>query len=229
MTGSPAQSPSPSGSEATLERALDRACGGPAIAGNQLRHLADGPAAFEAMAQGIEMAQSFVHFENYIIRDDATGQRFARLLCAAAKRDVAVRVLYDQFGSRRTPRAYWRRLRRAGVEVRAYNPVNPFRPAHSVRRDHRKYVGADGVRAVLGGLCIGDEWTGDPARRRRPWRDTAVEVVGPAATPIDVSFERLWRAAGGDIPAAQRPPAPVPLSAAPRGCRRRRRARGARS
>lgn len=208
MTDAPARS-SLSGNRGALERALDRACGGPAIGGNQLRHLADGPAAFEAMAQTIDSARSFVHFENYIIRDDATGQRFARLLTAAAKRGVAVRVLYDQFGSRWTRRAYWRRLRAAGAEVRAFNPVNPFHPVRSIHRDHRKYVGADGARAVLGGLCIGDEWAGDPERRRRPWRDTAVEVTGPAASAIDVSFERLWRQAGGDMPSTQGPAAPA--------------------
>ncbi len=214
MTDSPARYAPLSRTEGALERALDRVCGAAAIPGNQLHHLADGPAAFEAMAQAIETARSFLHFENYIIRDDATGQRFARLLAAAAKRGVAVRVLYDRFGSRWTPRAYWRRLRAAGVEVRAFNPVNPFHLIRSVRRDHRKYVGADGARAVLGGLCIGDEWTGDPARHRRPWRDTAVEVSGPAATAIDVSFERLWRHAGGDIPAEQRPAAPAACGAA---------------
>jgi cardiolipin synthase A/B len=208
VTDSPARS-SLGGIGGTLERALDRVCGGPAIGGNQLRHLADGPAAFEAMAQAIDGAGSFVHFENYIIRDDGTGQRFARLLIAAARRGAAVRVLYDQFGSRWTPRAYWRQLRAAGVEVRAYNRVHPFHPVRSIRRDHRKYVGADGARAVVGGLCIGDEWTGDPERHRRPWRDTAVEVTGPAALAIDVSFERLWREAGGDMPSARGPAAPV--------------------
>lgn len=214
MTDSPARYAPLSGSEGALERALNRACGGEAIPGNQLRHLADGPVAFEAMAQAIETARSFVHFENYIIRDDTTGQRFADLLTAAAQRGVTVRVLYDQFGSRWTSRGYWRRLRTAGVEVRAFNPLNPFHAVRSIQRDHRKYVGADGARAVLGGLCIGNEWTGDPARHRRPWRDTAVEVCGPAATAIDVSFERLWRDAGGDIPSTERPAAPAPCGTA---------------
>jgi len=152
------------------------------------------------MAQAIDEARRFVHFENYIIRDDATGRRFAERLGAAARRGVAVRVLYDGFGCRGTPRAFWQRLRQAGVETRAFNPVNPFRPIRSLRRDHRKYVGVDGARALAGGLCIGDEWAGDPGRRRLPWRDTAVDVCGPAAAAIDATFHRLWRLAGGVIP-----------------------------
>ncbi len=197
MTGSPS-------SEPTLERALDRACGSRAIPGNRVRHLPDGPVAFAAMEEAIETARRFVHFENYIIRDDRTGRRFADMLTAALGRGVAVRVLYDAFGSRGTRRAFWRRLRRAGAEARAFNPVNPLRPLRSLRRDHRKYVGADGGRAVVGGLCIGDEWAGDPARGRLPWRDTAVDVCGPAAAAMDLSFHRLWRLAGGELPEGER-------------------------
>jgi cardiolipin synthase len=160
--------------------------------------------AFAAMEEVIDEARRYVHFENYIIRDDRTGRHFADVLIAALRRGVAVRVLYDQFGSRGTRRAYWRNLRSAGAEVRPFNPVNPFRPLRSLRRDHRKYVGADGGRAVVGGLCIGDEWAGDPARRRLPWRDTAVDVCGPAAAAMDLSFRRLWRLAGGELPETER-------------------------
>lgn len=200
MTGSLSVTPGHSVPESPLERALDRACGGRAIPGNRLRHLADGPSTFALMAEAIDAARRLVHVENYIIRDDATGRRFAERLGAAARRGLAVRVLYDAFGCRGTPRAFWRRLREAGVETRAFNPVNPLRPVRSLRRDHRKYVGVDGARAVVGGLCIGDEWAGDPGRHRLPWRDTAVDVCGPAAAAIDLTFERLWRLAGGEIP-----------------------------
>lgn len=182
-----------------MDRALDRACGSRAIPGNRLRHLADGPSAFALMLEAIDEARRLVHFENYIIRDDTTGRRFAERLGAAAGRGVRVRMLYDAFGCRGTPRAFWRTLRLAGVEVRAFNPVNPLRLLRSLRRDHRKYVGADGTRAIVGGLCIGDEWAGDPGRRRLPWRDTAVDVCGPAAAAIDATFHRMWRLAGGEI------------------------------
>jgi cardiolipin synthase len=200
VTGSPSRPVVASGREGTFDRALERACGGRAIPGNQVRHLADGPAAFGAMAELIESAQVVVHFENYIIHDDATGRRFATLLGAAATRGVTVRVLYDHLGCFGTPRAFWRGLRNAGIQVRAFNPLSPFHPVRSAHRDHRKYVGVDRTRAVVGGLCIGDEWTGDAEHGRRPWRDTAVEVRGPAAEAIDLSFVRLWLQAGGDVP-----------------------------
>ncbi|GBD31602.1 Major cardiolipin synthase ClsA [bacterium HR33] len=186
------------GTGTDLGRALDRACGGRAIPGNRVSHLVDGPLTFEAMLRLIGEARHYVHFENYIIRDDRTGKRFAAELKEAARRGVQVRVLYDALGCRSTSRRFWDDLRRAGIEVHPFNPVNPLHPIASLRRNHRKYVGADGYRAIVGGLCIGDEWSGDPARGRMPWRDTAVEVCGPAARAIDLTFQKLWRKSGGE-------------------------------
>src|SRR5207247_9843398 len=76
---------------------------------------------------------------------------------------------------------------------------------------HRKLLVADGAWAMTGGLCIGDEWAGDPARGRRPWRDTMVAVTGPAAAALDGTFARIWRRAGGALP-------PDELDADPASC-----------
>lgn len=181
-----------------LDRALDRAAGARLIPGNSVRHLTDGPEVYSAMLAMIEAASRWIHFENYIIASDATGEIFADALIRAAKRGVRVRVLYDAFGSRGTRRSYWSVLRSAGIEARAFNRINPMRPLRSLRRDHRKLVSVDGLTAVVGGVCIGDEWAGSAEKRREPWRDTAVEVAGAAVPAIEVTFERLWREAGGD-------------------------------
>ncbi len=77
-------------------------------------------------------------------------------------------------------------------------PCQSVRLIRSARRNHRKYVGADGIRAIVGGLCIGDEWSGDETRKRMPWRDTAVEVRGPAVSMIDQTFHPVWEAARGE-------------------------------
>jgi cardiolipin synthase len=162
------------------------------------------------MRRLIGEAQRYVHFENYIIRDDRTGRSFAAELKEAARRGVEVRVLYDALGCRSTSGRFWNDLRRAGIEVRPFNPLNLLHPIASLRRNHRKYLGADGSRAIVGGLCIGDEWSGDPPRGRMPWRDTALEVCGPAARAIDLTFQKLWRKCKGEFRTSLEatPPAP---------------------
>lgn len=184
-----------------VQRAIDRAAAARPVPGNRVALLQDGPEAYPAMLDLIAGARRFVHFENYIIRADATGWRFAEALAERARAGVAVRVLYDWLGSIGTRRKYWRYLRAAGCDVRCFSPPAPFHPLRVISRDHRKIVVADGGKAIVGGLCIGDEWAGDPANGVPPWRDTAVLIEGPASQAIDLSFEKVWALAGPPLPA----------------------------
>ena len=194
-----------------LALAIERTASARAIAGNTLQHHADSPAAIEAMIALVASAQAWIHFENYIIRDDATGRRVAEVLAERARAGVHVRILYDALGSFGTGHRFWRGLRHAGAEVRAFHPIFSGHPFDIFVRDHRKLVVADGTRAMLGGLCVGNEWAGDPARGREPWRDTMVTVCGPAATAFDASFASLWARIGPPLAAGE-------LNADPEAC-----------
>ncbi|HLU25884.1 MAG TPA: phospholipase D-like domain-containing protein [Longimicrobiales bacterium] len=190
-----------------LQRALGRATEAPVIPGNRAALLVDGPVAYPAMLALIADAKRRVHFENYIFRPDRTGRRFAEALAARARAGVEVRVLYDWFGSLSTPPSFWAALRDAGCEVRPFGPPSLRRPLDLLRRDHRKLLVVDGDTAVLGGLCIGDEWAGGPDSPC--WRDTAVRLDGPIARALDRSFARLWRRAGGGVIDLDAPPCPA--------------------
>jgi cardiolipin synthase len=194
-----------------LALAIERTASARAIAGNTLQHLADSPTAIEAMIALVASAQAWIHFENYIFRDDATGRRVAEALAERAGAGVHVRVLYDALGSFGTGFRFWRGLRHAGAEVRAFHPIFSGHPFDIFVRDHRKLVVADGTRAMLGGLCVGNEWAGDPAHGREPWRDTMVTVCGPAATAFDAAFASLWARVGPPLAADE-------LNADPEAC-----------
>lgn len=187
-----------------VQRAIDRAAAARPIPGNRVVLLQDGPQAYAAMLAIIAGARRFLRFENYIIRDDRTGWRFAEALAERARAGVSVRVLYDWFGSIATSRRYWRYLRDSGCDVRAFNPPNPFHPIAFFSRDHRKLVLADGSLSVVGGLCIADEWAGDPDKNIPPWRDTAVLIEGPASLALDVAFAKVWGLAGSPLPVEDR-------------------------
>jgi len=190
---------------ALAERALARAGGTRFIPGNATRLLIDGPEAFPAMLEAIAHADRWVHFENYIFRDDATGRRFAEALIARARAGVQVRLLTDWLGGRGLGRRLARKLRAGGVELRRFNPPRVLDLLANLVRDHRKLLVTDRGTAVIGGLCIGDEWAGDPARGAQPWRDTAIQVDGPAALALDQAFEATWRLAGGEMAPGRHP------------------------
>jgi cardiolipin synthase len=158
----------------------------------------EGPATFDRWLEAIDGARSFVHFENYILRDDRIGRTFRDALVAKAREGVPVRVLYDWVGCWATPRRYWKPFRQAGVQVRAFNRPRFRDPWGVLQRDHRKLVCVDGRTAFVGGFCVGVEWAGDASNP--PWRDTGVEIQGPAAAMAAQAFERIWAAQGSAVP-----------------------------
>ncbi|MEZ0335482.1 MAG: phosphatidylserine/phosphatidylglycerophosphate/cardiolipin synthase family protein [Gemmatimonadales bacterium] len=186
--------------EQSVASSINRAAGGRPIPGNQVSLLIDGPDSYRAMLDTIAGASRWIHFENYIIRSDSAGRRFAEALSGRARDGVHVRLLYDAIGSISTKRKLWRELRDSGVEVRAFHPIRPLSLVSNFSRNHRKLVVADGARAVMGGLCIGCEWTGEAIEGGQPWRDTAVDIAGPAAAVLDQAFARTWEVAGGRLP-----------------------------
>jgi cardiolipin synthase len=182
------------------ERAMVRASDAAQVRGNTARLLVDGSRAFPAWLEAIERAEHWVHIENYIFRDDKTGRLFREALCDRARDGVRVRLLYDWFGCWATPRRFWRPLRDAGVELRGFAPPQFQNPLSFIRRDHRKVLAIDGVYASVSGMCIGDEWAGDPELGILPWRDTGVDFRGPVVAVLDRAFSRTWEAAGAPLP-----------------------------
>lgn len=194
-----------------LRRGTDRVSGTQPVDGNLVKLLFDGPDTYRVMHELIRGAERRIHLENYIIRDDGTGRGFADALIERARAGVTVRVLYDWIGCFGTSRRFWNRLRDAGIEVVAFGPPRFDDPLLIFARDHRKLLTVDGDAAVTGGLCIGDEWVGDPEAGRQPWRDTATLVRGPAARLFDAAFARAWGfAGGGPIDDAAEVPGEVP-------------------
>jgi cardiolipin synthase len=184
----------PGALEAFPTLAMERATGSGRIEGNSIRLQFEGSSTFEAWIEAIERARRFVYFENYILRDDAVGRAFRDALVAKALEGVPVRLIFDWFGCWATPRRYWRPFREAGVEVRAFNRPQLRDPLGIVQRDHRKLVCVDGEVAFVGGFCVGIEWVG--VGSDAPWRDTGVEVRGPAAVVAAHAFERAWADSG---------------------------------
>ncbi|MDP8951646.1 MAG: phospholipase D-like domain-containing protein [Actinomycetota bacterium] len=199
------KAPAPHGGR--LDRALVRASDAPRREGNRLALLKDGPNTYEDWLAQISRAERWIHLENYIFRADEVGDRFAEALCEKAAEGVRVRVLYDWFGCLDTPRAFWNRLRSAGVEVRAVNPPTLGAPLGVVRRDHRKLLAVDGTYASTGGVCISEGWLVRSPETGWPYRDTAVSVRGPAVADLERAFAGSWNETGRPLPEAERPDA----------------------
>jgi cardiolipin synthase len=185
--------------------AFSRAAGARLILGNRVRLLKDAAENYPAWQEAIRSARKWIHFESYIIHADEVGQMFASLLADKAREGVKVRVLYDWVGALgNSSRRFFRRLTRAGVEVRSFNPFRFDSPLGWLSRDHRKMLSVDGRIGYVTGLCVGQRWVGrHGSNGLSAWRDTGVEVQGPAVVEIDRAFAETWAFTGGTLPAEQ--------------------------
>jgi cardiolipin synthase len=201
------------------ERAFFRAAGAPLVLGNDVRLLRDAGENFPAWLEAIGAAERCILFECYIIDDDAVGREMMSALADKARAGVRVRVVYDWLGSR-TFGPLRRMLEEAGAEVRCFNPPRLDSPFGWLSRDHRKVIAIDGRVGFAGGLCVSAKWLGNRAKRIDPWRDTGLEIRGPAVAELERAFAEVWRAIGpGPIPVAELTPPESIVSAGDYGVR----------
>ncbi|MEI6136377.1 MAG: phospholipase D-like domain-containing protein [Chloroflexota bacterium] len=196
---------SPTPDRRISDQALARTSGAQLHAGNRLTLLQNGDATYNDWLRAIRGAQRWVHFENYIFKNDQIGNKFADALAERARAGVTVRVLYDWYGSMGVGRAFWNALRAQGVDVRTINPPQLADPLGALRRDHRKLVAVDGVYGSVGGTGVADPWLQRAPETGLPYRDTAVAVNGPAVADIERAFAGVWDLNGSTLPADERP------------------------
>ncbi|MEU8589553.1 phospholipase D-like domain-containing protein [Streptomyces sp. NPDC048664] len=174
-----------------LRRRLERLIGIPATEGNDLVPLRNGDEIFPAMLQAICAAQHTIDMMTFVYWRGQIAHDFAAALAARARAGVRVRLLLDGFGAQQIERNLLDLMDDAGVQVAWFRKpawLSPFKQNH---RCHRKALIVDEHTAFTGGVGIAEEWCGD-ARNSDEWRDTHVQVRGPAVDGIAAAFAQNW-------------------------------------
>jgi len=182
----------------------------PLLAGNRTRVLEDGPATFHAMFEAIRSARDHINLEYFILEDvQSDGQSLGELLTAKRQQGVQVNVIYDSYGSIDTPQPFFERLSQAGITVLQYHPFNPIDAmagGYSPNdRDHRKILVVDGRLAIVGGVNLSAAYlsagSGHSAKPDQPdtlpWRDTDLQIEGPAVAQLQHLFLDQWQGEKG--------------------------------
>jgi cardiolipin synthase A/B len=186
-----------------LEYALT---GRPLVGGNRVVLLLDGPATHDAQLDAIRAARHHVHLITYIMTDGALAQDYLETLVERRRAGVIVRLMFDSVGGRTVGEAFLQKLARAGIEVRQYGPLNPVESGGKdwklTRRHHRKILVVDGRVAFTGGINISDEYRSSSSgsgSRESGWRDTHVQIDGPAVAQFQKMFFESWEHGGDKI------------------------------
>ncbi len=175
----------------------------------------NGHAKMEALLDAIDRAKEQIHLQYYIIDGDRIGALLRDKLLAKARQGVAVRVLYDDVGSRTAPKGFFEQLREGGVEVHEFLHVKFPRFTSKVNyRNHRKIAIIDGRIGFLGGMNIADRYLDGTALG--PWRDTHLQLTGGGVAGLQAAFMNDWYATTQrrlEWPTLQQTTAPIPAIA----------------
>lgn len=186
--------------------AISAMLGVPFLSGHRLRLLINGSATFEAIFTAIAAAEHYVLIQFFIIRDDPLGRQLQAALLERAAAGVSVYLLYDGVGCHDLPASYADALRAGGVQVHPF-ATRRWRNRFQLNfRNHRKIVVVDGAHGFVGGLNVGEEYLGKKPPLS-PWRDTHMELQGPAVAELQLAFDENWHWITGDQITLRSPPA----------------------
>ena len=155
--------------------------------GSVYQWLRAGDEIFPAMLTAIDVASQSVCLEIYIFEECPLGRDFREALVRACRRGVRVRVLVDAVGSILLSNHFWEPLRKAGGEVRWFNPIALKR---MTIRNHRKLLVCDERTAFVGGFNVSPEYEGDGVNDG--WWDVGLKIEGPLAARLASSFEDMF-------------------------------------
>jgi cardiolipin synthase len=174
-----------------LRRRLERLIGIAATEGNALLPLRNGDEIFPAMLKAVREARHTIDMMTFVYWRGQIASDFAAALAARARDGLRVRLLLDGFGAKAIERSLLADMEAAGVRIAWFRKPLWLSPLKQNHRCHRKALIVDEHLAFTGGVGIAEEWCGD-ARDASQWRDTHVQVRGPAVDGIAAAFAQNW-------------------------------------
>ncbi|MFO7843901.1 MAG: cardiolipin synthase [Bacteroidales bacterium] len=166
---------------------------------NQLKLLINGEQKFPHLFSALENAKEHIHIEYFIIENGILFEQLKSILLKKREEGVAIRIIYDDFGSRHLKNKSINALKEAGIEVYPfYKTYFPYMANRINYRNHRKIVVIDGKIGFLGGLNLSDKYHNNITRKKTMyWRDTHMEIKGPSVRYLQYIFLLDWQFSSG--------------------------------
>ncbi|WP_152270397.1 cardiolipin synthase [Agriterribacter humi] len=172
----------------------------PLTANNEVKLLVNGEYKFPEVLSAIRQAKHHIHIEYYIYEDDEIGCAIADALIQKVKEGVAVRFIYDDFGSRTIRKKLIPRLKEAGVHAFPFYRIIFIALANRLNyRNHRKIIVIDGSTAFVGGINVSDRYINNTEEPNKLfWRDTHLRIDGPGVLYLQYLFLCDWNFCAND-------------------------------
>jgi cardiolipin synthase len=166
----------------------------PLTSNNSVKLLINGEQKFPEVLQALKEAKNHIHIEYYIYEDDDIGTEIENILIQKALEGVAVRFIYDDFGSSSIRKKFVTDLKVNGVRAFPFFKISFIPFANRVNyRNHRKIIVIDGHTAFVGGINVSDRYINNPEDTKKIfWRDTHLRIDGPGVQYLQYLFMCDW-------------------------------------
>ena len=166
--------------------------GGEKLSINEYKLLINGEEKFPEVLKTLKTAKHFIHMEYYDWENDTRGNQIKEVLLGKVKEGVKVRVMYDDYASRKIKHNIVKELKAAGVEIHPVIKIKFVAFANRINhRDHRKMIIVDGHTGFVGGINISDRYD-NSIDTGLYWRDTHVKIMGETVHNMQRHFIVNW-------------------------------------
>ena len=131
-----------------------RKAGFPIYNNTKVNYYGLGEDVLAAMLEDIRKAEKFIFMEYFIVSDGKVWSDILEVLTQKVKGGVAVKLLFDDFGTLRiNTQAFRRDMKSRGIEMSIFNPIHRDVTRMTFNyRNHKKITVIDGNIAYTGGL-----------------------------------------------------------------------------
>ena len=162
---------------------------------NSVTLLTTGQEKFDDLFKAIDQAKSSIHLEYFNFRNDSINNELIHHLAAKAKEVVEVRAVFDGFGNASNNRPMKKHkieaIRKQGIEIYEFKPMEFPWLQDIFNRDHRKIVIIDGKIAYTGGMNVADYYI-KGTEIVGSWHDMHCRIEGDEVNTLQKIFLRMW-------------------------------------
>lgn len=158
-----------------------------------------GSRALGVRLQLIEMAESSIDIQSYLVRDDLSGNLIVMALIRAADRGVRVRLLMDDALTKPVDPGLLALDQHANIAVRVFNPFPRHRSRFVSfianfnllnRRMHNKSFTVDSQVTIVGGRNLADEYF--QSSLDNEFLDEDLLAIGNVVSDVSNGFDEYW-------------------------------------
>ncbi len=166
--------------------------GGETLSRNEYKLLINGEDKFPEVLKVLDTAKKFIHMEYYLWENDVRGNQIKEVLLSKIRQGVKIRIMYDDYASRKIKDNIVKELKAGGVEIFPVIKVKIAQFASRLNhRDHRKIIIVDGLTGFVGGINISDRYD-NSIDTGLYWRDTHIKLIGAAVLNMQRHFVVNW-------------------------------------